>query len=205
MNSRKNKMKIKLVLCMLIATTVIVTGCDKASQPEAKDDKALNQPEVKKAVAPVTTAKQTEPPPAPTMSYEVVPVTDTGVGYGNEIFSFADRGENLMGNAINYQSRAGIVNVMEQVVDDVDATGYVAVERAYKFGDKYVLVVSTGESGNSCPATTYAFTYDTKSENVTGKKTIDGCSESVETFAENNKLNIKKEGKVTVIYNGEIQ
>ncbi|HQW54331.1 MAG TPA: hypothetical protein PLU69_10345, partial [Acinetobacter sp.] len=88
---------------------------------------------------------------------------------------------------------------------DVDALGYVEVQRAYQFGDKYVLVVSTGENGTSCPATTYAFVYDTKGESVTSQTNIDGCSEIVESFAEGNKLTIKKEGEPTVIYNGEIK
>ncbi|WP_255263391.1 hypothetical protein [Pseudomonas aegrilactucae] len=94
---------------------------------------------------------------------------------------------------------------MEFVVDDVDLTTYVGVEKAYAFGGKYLLVVSTGESGMSCPATTYAFTYDSASESVTGKTEIDGCSENVEALAEGNKLTVKKEGKASVFYNGDVK
>lgn len=97
------------------------------------------------------------------------------------------------------------MNVMESVVEDLDATGYVAVEKAYAFGDKYLVVVSTGEFGMSCPATTYAFTFDTAGEYVSGKAEIDGCSENVEVLTEGNKLTIKKEGKPSIFYNGIVK
>lgn len=142
-------------------------------------------------------------PAAPTVSYEALYVSDEGVGY-DQIFALESRGEDTMGQAINYQSKAGRVNVMEQVVEDVELTGYVHIDHAYKFADQYVLIVSTGEHGNSCPATTYAFSYDTKSESVTGKTEIDGCSENVQAFAEGNKLTVKKDGKATTIYNGKV-
>lgn len=139
----------------------------------------------------------------PTISYESLYVSDEGVGY-DQIFALESRGEDTMGQAINYQSKAGRVNVMEQVVENVEDTGYVQINYAYKFADQYVLIVSTGEHGNSCLATTYAFSYDTKSESVTGKTEIDGCSENVQAFAEGNKLTVKKDGKATTIYNGKV-
>lgn len=139
-----------------------------------------------------------EAPPAPTISYEPLIVSENDVG---NIFNIQTR--DMGGSAINYQSRAGVVNIMEQVVDDIDATGYVAIEKVYKFYDKYQFIVSTGEYGMSCPATTYAFTFDTKSESVTGKTQIDGCSESVDSFADGNKLMVKKDGKPSTFYNGE--
>lgn len=135
---------------------------------------------------------------APSVQYKSVVVSETGIG---DAFTFSRR--ELGGEAINYQSRAGVMNVMEAVVDDLDATGYVSVEKAYVFGEKYLVVVSTGEGGNSCPATTYAFTFDTKSEYLSGKVEIDGCSEEVEALAEGNKLTIKKEGKPSIFYNGD--
>lgn len=52
------------------------------------------------------------------------------------------------------------MNILEHVVEYPDGTGYVNVEKAYSFGSKYLLIVSTGENGNSCPATTYAIAFD---------------------------------------------
>ncbi|HEP9620447.1 hypothetical protein FLI62_28320 [Pseudomonas aeruginosa] len=109
------------------------------------------------------------------------------------------------GNAITYQSRAGIMNLLESVVEYADSTGYVVINKAYAFGpDKYILIVSTGESGMSCPATTYVVSFDTKGEHVDGKASIDGCSEEVESFAEGNKLSIKKEGETMFVFNGRV-
>ena len=104
------------------------------------------------------------------------------------------------------ESGQGVMNLMESVVEYPDETGYVAVEKAYAFGpNKYVLIVSTGENGRSCPATTYALSFDIQGEYVDGSTEIDGCSELVEAFADGNKLSIKKEGETTVIYNAEIK
>lgn len=98
------------------------------------------------------------------------------------------------------------MNIMEQVVEDPEFTTYVVIEKAYAFGPtKYVLIISTGESGMSCPATTYAVSFDTASESVDGKTTIDGCSESVDSLADGNKLIIKKEGEPTEIFNGIVR
>lgn len=97
------------------------------------------------------------------------------------------------------------MNLLESVVEDPEATGYVTIEKAYAFGtNKFVLIVSTGESGNSCPATTYVLSFDNQSEHVDGKASIDGCSEVVEAFAEGNKLSIKKEGAATIVFNGKV-
>lgn len=139
------------------------------------------------------------PPTAPSVTYEPLSVTTDRIG---GVFTLETR--ELGGSAINYQSRAGVVNVMESVVEDPDATGYVNVEKAYRFGDKYLLIVSTGEYGMSCPATTYAFTYDTSGEYVSGKSLIDGCSENVEALSDGNKLTVKKDGNPSVFYNGEV-
>ncbi len=46
------------------------------------------------------------------------------------------------------QTKAGPHNIMQDVVEDPEALGYLKLERAYKFGNKYVLVVSTGENAN---------------------------------------------------------
>ncbi|MEW9902141.1 hypothetical protein [Pseudomonas putida] len=138
-------------------------------------------------------------PAAPTMAYETLLVSGDSAGP----FSI-QRME--LGTALMYPSRAGVVNVMESVVEDVEATGYVTIEKAYSFGpSKYVVVVSTGEGGNACPASTYVFSFDTKGEYVDGKQAVDGCSEVVESLAEGNKLTVKKDGVATVVYNGVVQ
>ncbi|MFB2642760.1 hypothetical protein ACE02D_10760 [Shewanella bicestrii] len=140
---------------------------------------------------------------APLMKYEPLYVERTGysIGYSNDLFSVVIQ---EYGSALQYQSRAGVVNVLEGVVEDPESTGYVVIEKAYRFGDKYLIIISTGENGNSCPATTYAFTFDTKIESVTGKKIIDGCSEILESFSDGNKLIVKKDGETSVFYNGEV-
>ena len=148
---------------------------------------------------PLATATQ-EPiqPAAPAVSYEPLLISEEEAGP----FTVASIDG---GNAIYYPSRAGALNVLESVVDYPDGTGYVVIEKAYTFGPaKYVLVVSTGENGRSCPATTYVLSFDTQHEYVDGKASIDGCSEMVETFADGNKLSIKKEGETTVVFNGKV-
>ncbi len=173
-------MKTKIYLLVLLAA---IAGCSKAPEEPAKLQKQA----------------ASSPPPAPSMSYEQLIITDDTVG---DVFTVSALES---GNAINYQSRAGVTNVLESVVQDPDATGYVKIEKAYKFGEKYVLIVSTGESGASCPATTYAFAFDTKTESVTGKKEIDGCSENIESLSDGNKLIVKKDGASSTFYNANIK
>lgn len=203
--------KLKLALVPLL--TIVIAGCDKpkeetaqTNQPPAmcakdtdcKGDRICESgqcisPTPQVPVVPVPAA-----PAAPSVAYEAVLVSDDSAGP----FSTAYMD---LGTALNYQSRAGVANLMEQVVEDPEATGYVKIEKVYAFGpDRYVLIVSTGENGNSCPATTYVFSYDTKGEVVDSKAGIDGCSEIVEAFAEENKLIIKKEGATTVVFNGKV-
>ncbi|WP_341328413.1 zinc ribbon domain-containing protein [Methylotuvimicrobium sp. KM2] len=138
-------------------------------------------------------------PAAPIMSYEQLIVSNGAVG---DTFSVQPL---EYGNAINYLSRAGVINILEYVVEYPDATGYVAIEKAYSFGTKYVLIVSTGEGGASCPATTYAIAFDSKTESVTGKVEIDGCSENIESLSDGNKLIVKKDGAASVFFNGEVK
>ncbi|MNH19652.1 hypothetical protein D3C76_228630 [compost metagenome] len=134
-------------------------------------------------------------PSAPSIAYQAVLVS------GDEIGPFT-----LSGQEINYVSRAGVTNIMEQVIDEPEYATYVVVEKAYAFGpNKYVLVISTGEGGNSCPATTYAVSFDTQTDAVDGKTTVDGCSEAVDSLADGNKLIIKKDGVATEVYNGLVQ
>ncbi len=117
-------------------------------------------------------------PAAPSVVYEALIISGDDVGP----FSMADTD---MGKAINYQSRAGVMNLLKSVVEDPESTGYVVVEKAYAFGpNKYVIVISTGERGRSCDATTYAFSFDTKSEYGDGKVEINGCSELAEAFSD---------------------
>ena len=174
-------MKIKILSIIIVALTLV--GCDKHS-------------DVTKTEAKTQSVAQTAPV-APTMSYKPLLVPNQ---ISSEFGPFT-----VKDYEINYITRAGVDNILEQVVQYPTATGFVAVEKAYSFGDKYLLIVSTGESGNSCPATTYAFTYDTKSESVTGKILIDGCSEIVEALADGNKLTVKKDGNASVFYNGDVK
>ncbi|MDY0206055.1 MAG: hypothetical protein RBR82_05445 [Pseudomonas sp.] len=134
-------------------------------------------------------------PAAPAVAYEAIMVS----GYEAGPFT-VEHAE--MGNTLNYQSRAGVMDLLEYVAPDASSS-YVVIEKAYSFGpNKYVLIISTGERGRSCAATTYAFSFDTKSESVDGVAEIDGCSEIVEAFADGNKLSIKKENEITIVYNG---
>ena len=134
-------------------------------------------------------------PPAPSITYQPILVS------GSEIGPFS-----ISGHEINYQSRAGVMNIMEQVIDEPEYATYVAIEKAYAFGpNKFVLIISTGEGGNSCPATTYAVSFDTQTESVDGKTSIDGCSETVDSLADGNKLIIKKDGASTEVYNGLVE
>lgn len=137
-------------------------------------------------------------PAAPVVAYEAIMVS------GDEAGPFTLE-HTEMGNVLNYQSRAGVMDLLEYVSPDASSS-YVVIEKAYSFGaNKYVLIISTGENGRSCEATTYAFSFDTKSESIDGVVEIGGCSEIVEAFADGNKLSIKKEDETTVVYNGLVQ
>ncbi len=202
----------------LAVLVLSLAACDKPSDNTAATAPALNQcmkdtdckgericesgqcvnPAAPQTL-PVTPSPATAAPAAPTVAYEALIVS------GDEAGPFTVQ-HTEMGTALTYLSRAGVMNLMESVVEYPDETGYVAVEKAYAFGpNKYVLIVSTGENGRSCPATTYALSFDIQGEYVDGSTEIDGCSELVEAFADGNKLSIKKEGETTVIYNAEIK
>lgn len=212
----------KLVYAVSLAA-LFLTGCDnKAEQVAAGQAGAAAQcfkdtdckgdricesgkcvsPQAAPALGerPAPTVAAQPAPEAPRVSY--VPLLISGDDIGG-VFTTSTR--EMGGSAINYVSRAGVVNIMDYVVEDPDLTGYVAVEKAYAFGNKYLLVVSTGEGGASCPATTYAFTFDSASESVTGKMEINDCSELVESLADGNKLIVKKEGVQQVFYNGDVK
>lgn len=201
-------MKRLLTLALL---TLAIAGCDKAEQTAAVSGQCAKDTDCKAEricesgqcinpqPQPALLAKPATAPLAPSIAYEPLPVGDEGAG------PFTVQGMEL-GTALNYQSRAGVMNVMEAVVADAESTGYVAIEKAYTFGpNRYVLVVSTGEGGNACPASTYVFSFDTSGEYVDGKAEVDGCSEMVESMAEGNKLTIKKDGAATVVYNGQVK
>lgn len=166
-----------------IAILAVVAGCSKLPEPAATSQEQATA----------------SPPAAPSMSYGKVIVSDDTV---ENVFTV----ESLeFGNALNYQSRAGVTNVLESVVENPDGTGYVKIEKAYTFGETYVIIISTGENGASCPATTYAFAFDTKTESVTGTREIDGCSEIVESLSDGNKLVVKKDAGSATFYNGEVK
>ena len=193
----------KLFFINTITLSLMLTACDKPQTAEQQSKQEIKQVAQVQVPAEVKPKQEEVAPAAPSMSYEALYVSESGVGY-DDLFVLQDIPDSIS-KALIYQTRAGQHNIMEEVVEDPEAIGYVDLERAYKFGNKYVLVVSTGENGNSCPATTYAFSYDIKSESVTGKTIIDGCSEVVEAFADGNKLTVKKEEKPTIIYNGEVK
>lgn len=199
-----------------------LVGCDASPENTAQVNQSLGQCgkdidckgdricETGQCISPSSQPERLEPlgqpvqivdvaPSAPSISYEALLTTsDSGGPFSIERID--------MGTALTYQSRAGVINLMEYIVDDPEATGYVSIEQVYSFGpNNYVLVVSTGELGRSCAANTYAFSFDSKREYVDGKTVIDGCSETVETFAEGNKLSLRKEGETTVVYNGVVK
>ncbi|MDH1866910.1 hypothetical protein N5D83_08835 [Pseudomonas chengduensis] len=202
-------------IAIVALLALIISGCDKpkeetaqTNQPPAmcakdtdcKGDRICESGQcITPSAQPLAASKpELLQPAAPSVAYESVLVS------GEEAGPFTVTSMDS-GNAITYQSRAGVMNLLESVVEYADSTGYVTIEKAYAFGpNKYVLIVSTGENGMSCPATTYVLSFDTQSEYVDGKASIDGCSEEVESFAEGNKLSIKKEGETTVVFNGKV-
>ena len=202
-------------IAIVALLALVISGCDKpkeetaqTNQPPAmcakdtdcKGDRICESGQcISPSAQPLAASKpELLQPAAPSIAYESVLVS------GEEAGPFTVTSMDS-GNAITYQSRAGVMNLLESVVEYPDGTGYVTIEKAYAFGpNKYVLIVSTGENGMSCPATTYVLSFDTQSEYVDGKASIDGCSEEVESFAEGNKLSIKKEGETTVVFNGKV-
>ncbi|MDH0894863.1 MULTISPECIES: hypothetical protein [unclassified Pseudomonas] len=164
---------------LLIASAFfIMAGCDNNDQKSTQEEEANN---------------------APSIAYEPLLISDDKVG------PFSLTRLDTM-NVLAYQARSGTMNLMEAIVEDPESTGYVALKNAYSFGpNRYVLVVSTGELGMSCPAHTYALSFDTKLEYVDGHSEIEGCSEIIESLSEGNKLTIKKDGKSTVVYNGIVK
>ncbi len=202
-------------IAIVALLALIISGCDKpkedtaqatqspamcAKDTDCKGDRICESGQCTSPSTQPVAVPKPEPlqPAAPSVAYESVLVSDGEAGP----FTVTPIDG---GNAIYYQSRAGVLNVLESVVEYADGTGYVVIEKAYAFGPtKYVLIVSTGENGMSCPASTYVLSFDTQGEYVDGKARIDGCSEVVEAFAEGNKLSIKKEGETTVVFNGKV-
>lgn len=176
----KKSMKISAIG---FATIVLLAGCGDKKKEET-----------------ITTEHTVEVAVAPTISYQSVPITFDGAGP----FQLVPI-EDGISQALFYQARSGQINILNTVVGDPLGLGYLKLEKVYSFGEQYVIIISTGEQGNMCPATTYAFTFDTKSESVTGKADIEGCSESVDTLADGNKLTVKKDGKATIIVNAQFK
>lgn len=130
---------------------------------------------------------------APTQKYEPVFLSENDNGHIFKISSYP--------KYIDYKN----INLLDYLFEDTDMIGYLNFEKTYRFGDKYIFIISTGEYGQYCPATTYAFQVDIATNRISEKHAIDGCSENVETFSEGNKLMVKKEGDASIFYNGEIQ
>lgn len=176
----------------------LLVGC--GSKEETQADVLLAEgvdagPLLSEDDLPVETA-----PEAPRVSYKPVMVEDDSIDDGVFKKQYLESG-----SVLSYQSRAGVLFIMEDVVEYPDMLGYLSLEKAWRFDDRYVLVVSTGENGNSCPATTYAIAFDTREERVTGSVLIDGCDENIEALSEGNKLTIRKEGESHVFYNGIVE
>ncbi|KKA07539.1 lipoprotein [Pseudomonas ogarae] len=205
----------RLFACILL--TLAVVGYTKADQSTFEETNQCSEdidcqgdficknglcdsPQLQRSPVAKSTAKtQAAPPASPGVAYQPLPVSAERAG------PFTTQTE-AMATALNYQSRAGVMNVMESIVEQAEYTGYVTIEKAYTFGpSKYVVVVSTGEGGNACPASTYVFSFDTQAERVDGKREVEGCSELVETMTEGNKLMVKKESSATVVYNGVVE
>ena len=180
----------------------MLTACNKP-QTDEQPQQEIKPPAQVQVASEVKPKEEEIAPAAPSMSYEALYVSDSGVGYDN-VFLLQDIPDSIS-QALIYQTKAGPYNIMEDIVEDSQYMGYLELEKAYKFGNKYVLVVSTGEGGNSCPATTYIFSYDIKSESVTGKTDIDSCSELVEAFADGNKLIVRKDEESIIIHHGEVK
>ena len=138
---------------------------------------------------------------APKVKYESLRISKTEIGNGD--FYLPDPAEDKS-NAIFYLTPAGMDNILEQVLEDHTLAGFIVVEKAYKFDDKYVLVISTGEYGRSCPATTYVIGYDTNSNSVSGVKKFESCSESIEAITEDNKLTVKKDDEALIFYDAAV-
>tara|TARA_R110002126_G_scaffold31037_2_gene100532 strand:+ start:1463 stop:2083 length:621 start_codon:yes stop_codon:yes gene_type:complete len=205
----------KFTTSAIFSLALLIYGCDSSSekvtqavQPpgqcakdtDCKGDRICESGQcINPAASPASEGSGDSAPRAPDVAYEAVLVSDGSAGP-----FFIESME--MGTALYYPSRAGMNNLMESVVEDPELTGYVKIEKVYSFGpSSYVVVASTGEYGQMCPATTYAISFDTRQEAVVGATRIDGCSETLQAFAEGNKLSIKKESETTVIYNGLVQ
>lgn len=166
------------LLSIIASTTLILAGCENKSQ-ESIQNKAIS--------ADIT---------APSIAYDPLRVSNNEAGPFSIIYQDTV-------TLLSYQARSGTMNLMGSILENPELTGYVAINKAYSFGaHRYVLVVSTGELGVSCPARTYVLSFDTKQESVDGYSEIEGCSEVVESLSEGNKLTIKKDGKATIVYNG---
>lgn len=168
-------------LSIIIGTILILAGCENHNQDN----------ESSKVISDSLTA--------PSITYTPLLVSENRAGPFSIIYQDT---VTLLG----YQARSGTMNLMESFTENPELMGYIKIEKAYSFGpDSYVLIISTGENGLSCPATTYAISFDTKSEHVDGVTGIDGCAETLDSLAEGNKLTIKKDGETTIIYNGVIK
>ncbi|MDY6468668.1 DUF2939 domain-containing protein [Acinetobacter faecalis] len=166
-----------------------------------KEKSNLSEPQQVKNIEKTKEVIKTEPE-APKVKYKSLIITDTEIGNGD--FHLSDPAT-YNGHAIFYLTPAGMDNILEQAIEYPDALGYLQVEKAYKFNNNYVLVISTGENGLSCPATTYVIGYDSTSHSVTGSKKMDSCTEdSIETLTDGNKLTVKKDDEVLTFYNANV-
>jgi hypothetical protein len=97
------------------ATTQPVNAAAQcAKDTDCKGDRIC---ESGKCQSPTSSISTTQiPPPAPAMQYKPLTITSESIG---NVFHFSQR--DLGGSAIDYIARSGVMNVMEQVVEDVEA------------------------------------------------------------------------------------
>lgn len=184
-------------LCLLaLVGIVLYENRTKDSVPDEVLDilaQTPNIPSTPSAPRSMSILETSQPHTASTQKYAPVFLSEDQEGHIFKISSYPRH--------IIYKN----TNLLNYLFEDLDMIGYLAFERIYQFGENYIFIISTGENGKSCPATTYAFQVDTAADSISDKHEIDGCSENVETFSEGNKLMVKKEGDASIFYNGEVR
>lgn len=186
---------------VLAVGAAIAVGYVLQSRGNDADAEVWSKRLFEEPAAPSAEGVSSATPPAGAAVTPYVPLEVSADGIGG-LLQLRHRGE-LGGVAIERATARGAINLMESVVPDVGLTGYVHVNAAYRYGDSLVLlVVSTGEYGQSCPATTYAFSYDLREERVASTAVVDGCSEAVAVQTDAQRLIVRKEGAPTEFSGG---
>ena len=101
-----------------------------------------------------------------------------------------------------HRSRSGEVH---KVIEQPARLGRLSLDKAWRFDDQHVLVVSSDGNGSRCPSTTYVIGFDTRQVRLTGSVQLDGCSRTLEALAEGSMLILRKEGLPYVFHNGIVE